>query len=586
MLKHIEITNFALISSLTLELDQGLNAFTGETGAGKSILLDAFSFLLGARANPLWIRSDCDRMSVSGQFEICVRPPLLQLLHDLSLLDEDNEAEYICEGILYIHIWRELLRNGRGQARVNGMPISAAALRTLGGELLEMQGQKESLILTQARHHLGILDQFGNPAHQSTREHYKELYIRWQQLDKHYQQLLEEEREANRFQELWRSQCEEIEALELEVGEDDALEARLQLLQGAQRIEEGIGASLDNLIHDDDDQSSAGTLLFEAKRELDSLSRYGEQFETWAEQLDSLYWQIDDLGRDMSTFLARMDADPDELEDLSGRLNDIRQLKRKYGPDIESILAYYTEVQAKLEALELREEELHAADSARKDILTELGKCGKQLSKDRAETAVQLKRVIEERLVDLVMPECHFDVHFTPLSDDGTPHAQGLETCEFLIAPNPGEPPKPLARIASGGELARILLALKSALAAIDMPDIMVFDEPDAGLSGAAVRAMAVALARLSKHCQLFLVTHQAVVAAASSHHYLIEKAVEDEQTYTHVHLLHPEQRVQEMMRLLAADGSSLSARQHAEELLAEAKGFAESSSAGMSPHR
>jgi len=578
MLKHIEITNFALISSLTLDLDQGLNAFTGETGAGKSILLDAFSFLLGARANPLWIRNDCDRMSVSGHFEIRVRPPLLLLLHELSLLDEDNEAEFICDEMLYVHIWRELLRNGRGQARVNGMPISAAALRTLGSELLEMQGQKETLILTQARHHLGILDQFGNSEHQSTREHYKELYMRWQQLDRHYQQLLDEEREANRYQELWRSQCEEIEALELEVGEDDSLEARMQLLQGAQRIEESLVASLDNLIHDDDDQSSAGTLVFQAKRELDSLARYGEQFESWAEQLDSLYWQLDELGRDISTYLARMDADPDELEDLSGRLNDIRQLKRKYGSDIESILAYHLEIQGKLEALELREDELHAADSARQSILAELEMCGKQLSQQRLQTALLLKSVIEKSLDDLVMPECHFDVQFSSIGEDGIPHAQGLENCEFLIAPNPGEPPKPLARIASGGELARILLALKSALAAIDMPDIMVFDEPDAGLSGAAVRAMAVALAQLSSHCQLFLVTHQAVVAAASSHHYLIEKVIEDEQTYTHVHLLRSEERVQEMMRLLAADGSSRSARQHAEELLTEASRFRDGS--------
>lgn len=574
MLCRIEIHNFALIAELFLDLGEGINIFTGETGAGKSILLDALAFLLGSRVQPSVIRSGCERMSVSGIFELPRSAYLEQVLREHALRQGgDPEDDFLVDDIYQFQLWRELHRNGRTQARLNGRPITVAALRALGGELLEMQGQQETLTLIQPRRHLSLLDQFGDEEHQQLYRSYQQLYDTWQSKEKQRQDLLEREREANRSQDLWRFQHEEIEEVGLEEDEDEQLEQRLRILQAAQRLESGVGQTLDLLLHDQDNQDSASTQLFQARRELEGISRYDERFQPFIELLESLYWQLDELGRDLSSYLTELEADPQEQEAIEDRLEQIKKLKRKYGASIADVLAYRDEIRLKLDNLEEQSDNLRNLETECQKLRQETILCGEKLSRSRRKTAEYLETALQERLWKLMMPECRFIVEFQAGAPDEA-QREGLEGCEFLIAPNPGEPPKPLAKIASGGELARILMALKSALVALDAPDILVFDEPDTGLSGAAVRAMAIALAKLGQHCQLLIVTHQAVVAATAAQHYLIEKKVENEQTYTFVQQLDHDGRCEEIMRLLSADKSSASARQHAENLLREASQF------------
>ncbi|MCL2547620.1 MAG: DNA repair protein RecN [Symbiobacteriaceae bacterium] len=562
MLQRIEIRNFALIESMDLELGAKVNVFSGETGAGKSILLDALAFLLGARSNPGWIRNGKDRMNVAGSFKVSLGKRIKKIIHDQEFEGYDPDASSCT-----LHIWRELHLNGRSQVRVNGLPVTVTFLRSLGNELMELQGQQETLMLLQNRHHLAILDQYGDSAHQETLLHYTDSYDSWLNASRKLSLLAEEAREGNRLEDLWRFQVEEIEQATLRPQEEEPLIQRLQVLRNLERVVVSLNEII-GLLSGRDEEKAASSLIYLAKRELENISRLDDTLKPWTEMLDTIYWQIDELDRDLESYLDTLDADPGELERLEERLRVIRKLKSKYGDNISDVLAYCEDIQFKLDTLERHEEHLHALEEECRLLEVQLLNKGQLLSRSRAAMAERLQEAVMNNLSELMMSLCRFAISFKKTRDESVWQRSGLESCEFLIAPNPGEPLKPMVQIASGGELARILLALKSALVAIEMPDIMIFDEPDSGLSGTAVRAMASALKRLGESCQVLLVTHQAPVAAIAESHYLLSKETHDDQTYTHVELLNREGRLQEMVRLLASDESSLAARRHAEEML------------------
>ncbi|MCL2497111.1 MAG: DNA repair protein RecN [Symbiobacteriaceae bacterium] len=583
MLYHLEITNFALIASLELELGSAINVFSGETGAGKSILLDALAFLLGARGQQSWIRSGSQRMRVAGSFILRSHPRLRQVLEDLDLWEElanpagdtpnnENEDRESAGQEIEIQLWRELQVNGRNTIRVNGQPVTVAALRALGSELMELQGQQETLRLLQPRHHLQILDQFGDALHQKLLHSYQQAYLNWQSASKTHQELQAAVLEASRNMDIWRLQDEEITQVKLQIGEEERLFQRQQVLLGKERLYDGVSSVLLSLTQDGDRCLAAATLLHQAKRELEAAVRFDSALEPWVELVDSLYWQLDELGHDLTHYRSNLEGEPGELEDIARRLDEVRRILRKYGATVEEVLRYQEEIRHKQESWENQSEELQRGALAVEEGQREVQQLGMALGESRREVANFLQQSIMVKLQSLLMERCRFAVNFTSPGGSFPWRPYGGESCEFLIAPNPGEPLKPLAQIASGGELARILLALKTVLVALDMPDIMIFDEPDSGLSGSAVKAVAAALAQLGEHCQLLLVTHQAAVATVAKHHYYISKASEGEETFTYVELLNYEGRLQETMRLLAADPHSKAARDHAAELLKDHK--------------
>ena len=570
MLTRIEIQNFALISHLNLDLGNGVNVFSGETGAGKSILLDALSFLLGARSNLSWIRNGSQRMSITGSFVFSLGERLKSIFMEQQLMDCLDEAIIINdqgEAEAEVVFWRELQINGRSQARVNGLPVNANVLKTIGSELLEMQGQQDILYLLQAKQHLAMLDHFGSEKHSLALANYHKAFITWQEQFNVRKKLAAELAKTKHNERSWHEQLEEISKANLVIGEEEIKEKRLEVLQSLNRIQEYAKSALDTLDREDDRTSSAMVLLYQAKDDLEALMRFDPTTQELSEQVASIYWQLEEAVHDLRAYLNNLDADPYEEEKIVNRLATINALQRKYGSSIKGILEYQQEITEKLKQLKHNDYLVLQAEIKLAEAEETLKSRGSDLSHARYETAKRLERAIILHLDDLLMVNCRFEVSFHNYAD-GEYHHDGCESCEFLIAPNPGEPPKPLTRIASGGELVRILLALKQVMYSIDAPQIMIFDEPDSGLSGAAVRAMALALAKLGLKCQLILVTHQAAVASIANQHYLISKSVLNDQTFTAVDLLNRDGRIEEILRLLAADNSSAPARKHAEELL------------------
>jgi len=432
---------------------------------------------------------------------------------------------------------------------------------------MELQGQQETLRLLQVKEHLAILDGYGDEEHQSQLSSYAIAYDTWKEAQNRQEELILSSREALRYEELWRSQREEILHGELEEGEEELLYERLKVIREAERLGALINAALDSLGGNNGDEDSVQTLLYQAKRDIAYASGIDDSLAQWAETADSLYWQLDELRHDLTRYLANIEDDPDLLDELEERQEQIAKLKRKYGDSINIILAYCRDLSRKLEELEYREEDLEELKRECQVLEVRLLEESVALSRSRHRVSAKLEEEVMFHLQTLLMAECRFQVAFVD-HDPTTHRSSGQESCEFHIAPNPGEPFKPLAQIASGGELARILLSLKKAFIAVEMPELMVFDEPDSGLSGAAVQAMAKVLQGLGEKCQLLLVTHQAAVAAVASSHYLLFKESNAEQTFSYVRRLDHEGRLQEMVRLLAADESSTTARKHAEELL------------------
>lgn len=573
MLLQISVQNFATIDQITVTWQPGLNVITGETGAGKSIIIDAVGALLGDRLGAEVVRAGAARALVEGVFSVPperVPPELAAALEEYGLeLDGDS-----------LIISREILAGtGRGVARINGRAVPLAALQEIGRRLVDVHGQSEHLSLLRVREHLELLDSYAGLA--AERRSLADLVRRLRQVRAELRRLQEEERRAVREQELLRHEIAEIEAAGLRPDEEEELLRRRQRLRNLERLRLGALRAWEALSGGDEGVGALAQ-LGEAIRACRELARYDPQLAQEAEALESALALADESARDLRRYLDALEEDPGALEAVEERLLLLAELKRKYGDTVADVLRYLDEARQRLTSYERREETMAELQAEEAELLPRAGCLAAELSARRRAAALALAQAVERELGDLNLTGARFEVAFSQAPDpQGLPvagadgaspqllafDATGVDRVEFLFSANPGEPPKPLQKIASGGELARVTLALKTILSRADPRPTLIFDEIDVGIGGRTGSVVGQKLWGLAAHHQVLCVTHLPQVAAYADLHLVVSKRVEGERSRTRVAPVEDEERLSEIAAMLAGAPSG-AARENARELL------------------
>lgn len=556
MLQEIFIRNLVLIDELKIEFGPELNVLTGETGAGKSIIMDALGLVAGERVRSDLIRDPEQKMLVEAVFMLENQEETRRILADNGLAEDDEE-----EALLILS--REVLPGGRSLARVNGRVVSLSTLRNLAASLVDMHLQHDYLSILRPDRYAGFLDAFISQRGE-TLGRVGAVFARWRACRQRLEEINLNESERMQKLDLLRFQIQEIEAAGLQVGEEEGLVALNRRIRNMQSLAEG-SARLYSLLYSADEGRSAYDLLSAALNTVLSLEEetFFAEMRSWLEE--SCYTLQETAGK-ISSFQRSLDFEPGLLEETEERLYLINRLKKKYGPGAKDVLDHLEQVKQEAELLENSQEE-----SAR--LLQEVNELEKKyreeaavLTTERRRAAVILQGAVKEEMTRLNMPDVGFEIQLHPAD----PGPRGADRVEFLFSPNPGTPPRPLGQIASGGEISRFVLALKTALAEhYEMPTL-VFDEIDVGVGGAALTSMAREIAKLSRSHQVILVTHSAQVASYARVHYQIDKTVAQNRTSTSVQRLEGEERVEELARMLAGDEPSEVSLQHAREMLEE----------------
>ena len=550
MLTELRIQNFAIIEDLTLELGNGLITLTGETGAGKSILVDAVETLLGVRADINLIRADEDRASVEGIFKIT--EPLKAQLHAIlrreDLLDDPN----------YVQMQREFRREGRNVARINGRPATLALVKELGELLIDLHGQSEHLSLLRIPAHRALLDRYAGV--EAELGAYQKTYAELIELRRELTSLREAELDATRHIELLNFQVQEIEAARLHPDEEQSLKEERTRLANAEALAANANLALAALDEGDPDAPSANDRLGAALTALGQLAKVDSSQRALESRGQQLFDEMADLSRDLRGYLEKIEFNPKRLEEVEERLALLQNLKRKYGEGIPEILAFAERARKDLDNISHVEERLAELELGENQLLESLANKALSLSARRHRAAKELGQAIESELDDLKMEAARFGVEFRT-----RPEAKGLpigsqrlafdsfghETVEFLVAPNPGEGLKPLVKIASGGETARLMLAMKNVLARADQTPTLIFDEIDQGIGGRVGSVVGEKLWRLARRHQVLCVTHLPQLAAYGDQHFKVEKNVQGGRTTTQVVQLDGPRRVNELANML-----------------------------------
>ncbi len=555
MLNELRIENFAIIDKLELAFSPGLIILTGETGAGKSIILDAVEILIGGRAETTSIRSNAERATVEGTFRLdgVERAAVHEILKREDLLDDEN----------YITLSREVRRGGRNVARVNGRTVNVALLKTLGAFLVDIHGQSEHLSLLDTRAHLGLLDRYANVASSLSdyRTTYKKLAATRAELNK----LRQMQADAERRTELLAYQADEIEAANPLPGEDEELKQERDRLANAESLAAQAQEALAALDDGAPEVSAATDLFGQAVQSLVSLAKTDASQSELSQRAELLLENLTDLARDLRGYLENIEFSANRLEEVEERLDLIQSLKRKYGGSIEAVVAFGADARRQLETITHATERTTELEAKEIILLKKLAEQGQALSELRKKAAKALSKGIETELNDLRMAEASFAVDFQthPDTENGVPvgdehlafDANGFDRIEFLIAPNPGEGLKPLVKIASGGETSRMMLALKNILARADQVPSLIFDEIDQGIGGRIGMIVGQKLWNLARQHQVFCVTHLPQLAAFGDQHWQVQKALQGGRTLTRVESLSGEARLLELTQMLGDVG-------------------------------
>ena len=559
MLTTLRIKNLALVADLTLELQPGCNVITGETGAGKSIIIGALNLVLGERADRTLIRSGSESCSVEAVFETArLRVPLKSFL-------EENGLEPCEENQLVLK--RTFTSAGANRQFINGSPTTLAILTTLGQGLVDIHGPHDHQSLLHASKQLSILDAFGNL--QSGRDAFAELVRRRAMLEAQKSALIIDEKTYAQQLDLLRFQVTEITTAQLQPSEEAQVQSDYQRASNASKLLELSQTALDLLSESETSLLTNAGLL---GRTLQELQRIDPGATALLSEHEQMVIHLREVQESLSDYAEKVDLDPDRLQQLEERLNIIHSLKRKYGASLVEVIAFGEAVRQKLQQLEQRDEELSRLNAELKKLDAELWRTGQELSSQRRKVIPQLSKAVIKQLKDLGFAQCHFDVTITTLDRNAlaTLHSQpatsGIDTIEFQFAPNVGEPPRPLRAIASSGEMARVMLALKTVLAQVDEIPVLIFDEVDANVGGETANAVGEKMQQIAKQRQVLCITHLAPVAAHASAHYLVTKQIKEGRTISEITLLNRKDRVTELARMLG--GQSDAARKHAEELL------------------
>jgi DNA repair protein RecN (Recombination protein N) len=565
MLSHLRIENFAIIDRLDLEFQSGLVILTGETGAGKSIILDAIVALLGGQFDATSIRAGAGKARIEATFDLEGCPAeLAALLAREELLDND----------LSVSIEREIRLEGRTSARINGHSVNLGILRDVGDMLVDIHGQSEHLSLMNNRQHIGLLDRYAND--EENLKGYQKHYHHLLDIRRELKELRAIEQEAASRMELLSFQDQEITSARLESGEDILLDQERNRLANAENLSLSTQQAISLLDEPAPEMPSITDLLGQLNHELQSLARLDPSHQDYADQGSNLLEMTEDLSREIRGYADRIEFNPHRLQEIEERIGLINNLKRKYGGSIENILKYRESTREKLEKINSSGERIAELVNQEKDLMEDLENMAQSISAVRKEAASRLSDAIETELGELKMEGARFQVAFEllPASSEsgsraaGHPalDANGMDRVEFLIAPNPGEGLKPLVKIASGGETSRLMLALKNVLSHEDRIPSLVFDEIDQGIGGRVGSIVGKKLRQLAGSHQVFCVTHLPQLAAYGTQHYHVEKEVSDGRTITRVQVLDGNDRVVELAQMLG--NSTENTMRSAEELL------------------
>ncbi|MCK8826616.1 DNA repair protein RecN [Natroniella acetigena] len=558
MLSNLAIQNFALIKEVELDLSSGLNILTGETGSGKSIIIKALDMLLGGRASTDYIRKGREKAVIEAVFQIKDNQAVQEEFKRLGL--ELSKSEEVI-------LTREISHSGNNKSRINGRIVTLEMTRSISKHLIDIHGQHEHQSLLDVENHLRLLDQFGGAEVLDLKEQLADFYSELQQKEEKLFEMNQSEKERDRRIDLLDFELNEIEAAELEVGEDEELMAEKNKLSNAEELNQVIGATYHQLYESDMYDSALIDQISQLAKEIDSLTKIDQNLTPIAELLTEINYQLEDVSFRLKDYQDQIEFEPQRLDIIEERLEWVNDLKRKYGSTIEEILEYKEEIAIELDQLKNSEIRKERLEEEIKQLRADYQELAEQLSVTRKKTAQSLEKNILQKLKDLSMPQARFKVDFKQYQKFTK---QGIDKVEFLIAPNPGSDLKPLAKIASGGELSRIMLALKTIAADIDQISSLVFDEVDTGIGGRVAKLVANKLLFLAKKHQLICITHLPQIAAMADQHYLIMKKLQQKGSQTVVHSLTTNGRIRELARML--DGSlNTKTLEHAKELIKSA---------------
>lgn len=565
MLRELSIKNFAIIDDLSISLEKGLTVLTGETGAGKSVIINAVNLILGARASPELIRSSEEAAELEALFDVPPQSPAARIAR--------SKGFDVSEGLL---IRRIIRRNGRHNVYINGRLATTQILSSINQHLASIASQHAHQSLLKPEHQLLLVDQYGELS--ELRQKVGACYNEMVPLIRKLTTLRHKLDEQSERRELLEFQCREIQNAKIALGEDQKLEQERQRLKNAERLYETIGRSVDRLYAGEDTVFERLTTI---ARELQRLSQIDQALAPAANRMEAAAFELEDIAADLQTYLQGIVFDSDRLEEIELRLDTLQRLKRKYGGSLESVLARGIETEEKLKRVSSIPEEIANTERRLDNLYDELGKLCRRLSEKRKKAAADLAKRVEKELTSLGMPGTRFEVRFehVPFDKETDPHlvldnsgieATGIDRAEFLIAPNVGEDLKPLARIASGGELSRCILALKAILATGKSLETLIFDEVDAGIGGSVAEMVGNKLESLSHFHQVITITHLPQIARFGRQHFRIAKEVQMGRTRTTITPLAGEARVKELARMLGGVRITKKVIEHAREMVGQ----------------
>lgn len=561
MLIELQIVNFAIIDRLTLTFDEGLTVFTGETGSGKSIIIDAIALLVGGRASAEFVRYGEKKAEIEGLFEIGDAHEVLPVLDSLGIERPDGQ----------IIIRREISAKGKSICRVNGKMVTLTALEKIGQRLIDFHGQHEHQLLMSSEQHLPLLDSFGGEKMDKLLRLYADQYRQTAKLDAECRAFNKNEKEIAQRIDLLQYQIKEIENADLELNEEEALLEEKRKLVNFEKVFQAIKTAYEAL----EGENRGLDWLRQASTSLESVQDLDSDLKNSAEAMSGSFYALEEQATQLRDHLEEMEYSPARLDAIEARLDQLHLLKKKYGSDIKEILDYAQSIKKEYDDLLHHDDRYETlADDLRRQ-LEHLRRTAVVISVLRHKTAVRLANAVNRELKDLCMEHAQFDVKLTNAEDLASfknYRTNGIDKAEFFIATNPGEPMKPLDKIASGGELSRVMLAIKSNFKDVLGVTSIIFDEVDTGVSGRAAQAMAEKIYRLSARSQILCITHLPQVAAMADQHYLIEKKVTAEKrTKTIVKQLDENDKAQEIGRMISGVKMTDLTRQHAKELLQQA---------------
>jgi DNA repair protein RecN (Recombination protein N) len=561
MLSLLKIKNIALIEEIELEFARGLNLLTGETGSGKSIMVDSLSALTGERVSSDLIKEGASSAQIEGLFALKANADLHQIFYESGIeLDDADELDLI--------VRRELSLSGKNRIFVNNQLVTQAFLRKIGTFLVDIHGQGEQATLFNPATHLEILDEYAEA--ENLRKTVAEKYREWSAIQRELETLREDEAQKLQLLDILQFQVEEIGKANLQTGEDEQLEEEKRRLNNVEKLSTLSDESYALLY---ENEEAVLTNLERIIRRINGLSDYESSFRDYGEGLQTAQAVLEDLAISLRDFRNGLEFSPERLSEIENRLAEISRLKRKYGGTVESVLQHFAESSERLsniQTAELREAELQKQlGKLREDYL----QIARQLHEKRQKAAKKFEKSVEENLKAVALEKARFEVRFeTDETDDKSFTAKGFDAIEFYFSANLGESVKPIAKVASGGELSRLMLVLNTAAKLSGDSKTMVFDEIDTGIGGRVAEAVGLKLKELSHHNQVLCVTHQPQVASLADHHYLVEKGTVKNRTQIQVRELSESERIEEIARMLAGEKITETARQHAQELVQSSK--------------